>query len=149
MVLRWDPTKPILTDWQKSKCEKSNVPDVVCHNSNERENINWGKHLMLLDYLNSPQNFSHVLMLDADAMFVRPDLDTMRRLGALLEETGKELFVSDEDWLKHGQGRINGGVVFAQNTNFTRALFQDLWDCHRSLQLDHPRTLHDGGKECG
>lgn len=149
MVLRWAPTQPILTDWQKEKCKKNNLPDVRCHNDNERENINWEKHLMLLDYLKSPQNFSHVLMLDADAMFVRPDLDTMRRLSVLLEEKGNDLFLSDEDWLKHGEGRINGGVLFAKNTNFTRALFQDLWECHRNLRIEHPRTLDDGGMGCG
>jgi len=146
---RWKSFQPQVTDWQAKKCIAQKVDEAKCQRDNERENLNWEKHLMLLDYLESPQNFSHVLMMDADAAFVRPDLDTMRRLAALLEEKEKDLFLSDEDWLKHGEGRINGGVVFAKNTNFTRALFKDLWECHRNLRIEKPRTLHDGGMGCG
>merc|ERR1719379_929525 len=141
MVLRWDPTQPQLTSWQNRSCKEKKYSNLKCHDDNERENVNWEKHLMLLDYLQSPHGFSHVMMLDADAVFVRPDLDTMRRLASILEETQTDLFVSDEDWLKNGQGRINGGVLFAKNTDFTRALFQDLWNCHRASWIEHPKTL--------
>eukprot|EP00439_Symbiodinium_sp_Y106_P076240 s30_g15.t1 len=63
VVLRWQPTHPQLTKWQRRT------------KNNERENFNWEKHLMLSEYLASPQNFTHVLMLDADAVLVKHPLN--------------------------------------------------------------------------
>jgi len=141
MVLRWKPTEPQLTSWQRKFCDVNKKSEKDCQMNFERENVNWEKHLMLADYLKSPRNFSHVLMMDADAMLARPDLDTVARMAVELEKTGKELFTSSEDWLKYGEKRINGGVIMAKNTNFTRNLFDDLWECHRNYTLFKSRTL--------
>eukprot|EP00927_Polykrikos_kofoidii_P068277 TRINITY_DN63638_c0_g1_i1.p1 TRINITY_DN63638_c0_g1~~TRINITY_DN63638_c0_g1_i1.p1 ORF type:complete len:464 (-),score=75.47 TRINITY_DN63638_c0_g1_i1:8-1318(-) len=149
LVIRWQPTSPQLTDWQLKACEVEKVSDDQCVSRNERENINWEKHLMLLDYLHSHQNFSHVFMLDADAVLLRRDHDTMQRMATILETENKNLFAASEDWLKHGEERLNGGVLLAQNVPWSRDLFQDLWDCHRSLTLKNPRTLTDGPITCG
>jgi len=133
MVLRWLPTQPQLTGWQLRDCT-NHAPPILphqCELNNERENFNWDKHVLLSDYLESPANFSHVLLLDADAALVRTDHNTLTTMAALLEHTDKDLLLSDEDWLLHGEGRINGGLVFAKNTDFTRTLFRDTFDCHR------------------
>lgn len=129
LVLRAAPTQPQLTTWMVRDCGDKSTS--YCLRQNERENFNWEKHLMMSDYLSSPQNFSHVLMLDADAALIQPQLDTLRRISAILETEHKDLFLTDEDWLDaNGKGRINGGLMFAKNTNFTRNLFLDTFDAH-------------------
>merc|ERR1719343_101535 len=71
-------------------------------------------------------------MLDADAAFIQPNHETVNEIIGILEKNGKALFLTDEDWLKYGEGRINGGLIMAKNTEFTRALFQDTFDAHVS-----------------
>mmetsp|Transcript_131702 Transcript_131702/g.421370 ORF Transcript_131702/g.421370 Transcript_131702/m.421370 type:complete len:236 (-) Transcript_131702:61-768(-) len=111
-----------------------------------RENYNWEKHQMMLDYLNSPNGFSHVLVLDADAAFVQPDHDIMSKMASELELAGKELLLSNEDWLgdESSKGRINGGLLFAKNTNYTRALFEDMLDAHWSGKPGKPKPRSGG-----
>lgn len=135
MVLRGQPSQPQLTSWQLRACGKKSTSACVKHN--ERENFNWEKHMMMSEYLQSSQNFSHVLMLDADAALIQPDHDTLREIADLLESKKKDLFLTDEDWLEYGEGRINGGLMFAKNTPFTRAVFQDTFRAHQlgPLQL--------------
>jgi len=128
LIVRSRPTEPQVTAWQKRQCNKKS-PE-VCRKDNERENYNWEKHLMLAEYLLSPQNFTHVMMLDADAAFIRQDHDTLAMIIELMEKNKKDLFLTDEDWLKYGEGRINGGLIVAKNTAFTRGLFQDTFDAH-------------------
>eukprot|EP00929_Paragymnodinium_shiwhaense_P001437 TRINITY_DN101676_c0_g1_i1.p1 TRINITY_DN101676_c0_g1~~TRINITY_DN101676_c0_g1_i1.p1 ORF type:complete len:471 (-),score=89.58 TRINITY_DN101676_c0_g1_i1:48-1391(-) len=148
-VLRWQPTQPALTDWQLNFCHRDNISSSdECSKHYERENINWEKHLMIADYLNSTQAFSHVLMLDADAMFMRHDLDTMQRMADILEDKKAELFSASEDWLKYGENRLNGGVLLAKNSQFNRDLFNDLWECHRGMRVHRTRTLGDSVIEC-
>ena len=53
-----------------------------------------------------------------------------QEMAAQLEMAGKDLLVADEDWLVNGEGRVNGGLLFARNTPWTRKLFRDLFDCH-------------------
>jgi len=130
MVIRWQPTEPQLTAWQTERCQKENTDMDQCRLDNERENFNWEKHLLISEYLESPENFAYVIMLDADAAFVNPDHDTLGEMAALLESTGKDVLVADEDWLLNGEGRINGGLIFAKNNEFTRKLFKDLFECH-------------------
>ena len=129
MVIRAHPTEPQLPEWMIKECGKKSLQ--ACTKQNERETYNWEKHLMMKDYLLSPQHFTHVLMLDADAALVQPHLDTLRRIGAILDEEGKDLFLTNEDWLdENGAKRINGGLMFAKNTLFTQSLFQDTFDAH-------------------
>jgi len=130
MVLRAAPTQPQLTRWMAEDCGEE-ISRRQCTARNERENFNWEKHLMLSDYLHSPQRFSHVLMLDADAALVQPQLDTLRSIGAQLDAAGRDLFLTDEDWLdENGRGRINGGLMMAKNTPFTKQLFLDTFHAH-------------------
>merc|ERR1712217_175373 len=51
---------------------------------------------------------------------------------AELDKTGKELLLTNEDWIgdQSSLTRINGGLLFAKNTPFTRALFRDMLDSH-------------------
>lgn len=134
MVLRWMPTLRFPCPWQDGECEKQKPERerVNCRLNMERENFNWEKHQMMLDYLRSPQNFTHVLMLDADAALVHPDHSTLMQMAGELEASGKDLFVSNEDWIGDvsSKKRINGGLLFAKNTAFTRGLFGDLLDAH-------------------
>merc|ERR1712217_348994 len=69
-------------------------------------------------------------MLDADAALVHKERDTLRGIAKVLDNRGKDLFLTDEDWLENGAGRINGGLMFAKNTPFTQALFQDTFHAH-------------------
>ncbi|CAE7739069.1 Nmral1, partial [Symbiodinium sp. CCMP2592] len=129
MVLRAHPTEPQLTDWMISDCGKKSLR--VCAKVNERETYNWEKHLMMQDYLLSPQAFTHVLMLDADAALIQPQLNTLHRIADILDRKGKDLFLTNEDWLdQNGEARINGGLMLAKNTQFTQNLFQDTFDAH-------------------
>lgn len=130
MVVRWQKTQPQLTKWQMRDCERKGRSAQWCEREWERENINWEKHLMMSEYLLSSEGFSHVFMLDADAAIVRPDVDVLAQMADLLDSNSRELLLSDEDWLNHGKGRINGGLLFAKNTQFTRDLFRDTFDCH-------------------
>lgn len=129
MVIRAWPTDPQLPQWMIKECGKKSLN--ACMKMNERETYNWEKHLMMQDYLLSPQAFTHVLMLDADAALVQPQLDTLRRIAQILESEGKDLFLTNEDWLdENGARRINGGLMFAKNSIFTQNLFQDTFDAH-------------------
>lgn len=128
LVLRAKPTQPQLTSWQTKRCGKKSKDQ--CTRDNERENYNWEKHLMLADYLLSPQAFTHVLMLDADAAFIQPQHNTLQDIAGMLDRKQKDLFLTDEDWLKYDEGRINCGLVMARNSKFTQALFQDTFDAH-------------------
>ncbi|CAK0910290.1 unnamed protein product, partial [Prorocentrum cordatum] len=88
-----------------------------CLRSAAHETFNWEKHRMMLEYLGSPENFSHVMVLDADAALVHHAHDFL---------------LTNEDWMGPGAGasRINGGMLFAANTPFTKALFEDMLDAH-------------------
>jgi len=130
MALRWQPTQPQLTPWQLERCAKENKNTEACGMEYERENLNWEKHLMLSEYLESPEAFSYVMMLDADAALVRTDHNTLSKMAEMLEVAGKDLFVATEDWLLGGEERVNGGLLFARNTPWTRKLFRNLFDCH-------------------
>jgi len=130
MILRVKVTEPQLTAWQIKGCGRKSTNQ--CRKDNERENYNWEKHLMLAEYLLSPQQFSHVLMLDADAAFIRQDHNTLKLICDIMDKNRKDLFLTDEDWLQNGQGRINGGLILAKNTKFSQDLFQDTFDAHVS-----------------
>lgn len=128
MVLRAQPTQPQLTLWQWRRCGM--VDKAACVKTHDRDNFNWEKHLMMSDYLLSSQNFTHILMLDADAAFVNRRHDTLRDIAATMDSHKKHLFITNEDWLKDGKDRINGGLMFAKNTNFTKSVFQDTFHAH-------------------
>lgn len=134
VVVRWKPTLRFPCPWQDTECN-SKEPErerVNCWLNLERENFNWEKHQMMLDYLRSSQNFTHVLVLDADAALVHETHDTLRQIAADLETAGKDIFFTNEDWIGDvsSKTRINGGFLFAKNTAFTRSLFEDLLDAH-------------------
>merc|ERR1712083_774787 len=76
--------------------------------------------------------------------FVRKDHDTLVKMAAALKDIGKEVLLTNEDWLggKAPTERINGGMLFVKNTPWTRALFEDLLEAHQlgSKKLENPRT---------
>jgi len=130
LALRWQPTQPQLTSWQLETCSNNHKNREDCEEEFERENFNWEKHLMMQEYLESSEKFSHVLLLDADGVLVRLDHDTLAGMAQRLEQENKDILVADEDWLQYGEGRINGGMVFAKNSAFSRTFFRDSFDCH-------------------
>jgi len=135
MIIRWLPSKPQLLDWQQQQC--GDVTEKECTKRNERENFNWEKHRLLQEYLMSPQNFSHVMLLDADAALVRHDHSILSDMAAKLDKAGRDVMFTNEDWLRNGASRINGGVIFAKNTLFSKDLFRDTVDAH----VQGPRGL--------
>ncbi|CAK0861194.1 unnamed protein product [Prorocentrum cordatum] len=64
MVIRWKPTLREVPRVVK-KCPKAAAEHLQCLHENEGRTFNWEKELMMLEYLLSPENFSHVLILDA------------------------------------------------------------------------------------
>merc|ERR1719330_599124 len=128
MVLRAQPSQPQLTTWQWRQCRMKDASK--CVQQNERENYNWEKHKMMAEYMLSPQNFTHVLMLDADAALIRHEHNTLHKIADIMNSKRKDVFLTDEDWLQYGEGRINGGLMFVKNTLFTRNLFLDTFDAH-------------------
>lgn len=145
MVLRWKPSEPQLTPWQWRQCQEHKMNESECTMRNERENFNWEKHLAMSEYLaaaadpGSEQtggNFSHILVMDADAALVRQGMDTLGGMARTLAGEGKDVLLADEDWLKNGKGRINGGLLFANTgagavkSAFARQLFRGTFDAH-------------------
>ncbi|CAJ1425193.1 unnamed protein product [Effrenium voratum] len=128
MVIRWLPSKPQLLQWQQDQCGQLSVQE--CTKKNERENFNWEKHKLLEEYLQSSQNFSHVMMLDADAALVR-DHDVLGKMAAELRAQRRDVFLTNEDWLLHGEKRINGGVILAKNSQWSKDLFRDTFEAHQ------------------
>lgn len=129
VILRWNPTQPQLTAWQKRQCG-SKTSEKSCTKTNERENFNWEKHMMLYEYLLSPQNFTHILMLDADAALVKHSIDILGGIAKQMETRNLDVFLTSEDWLLNGENRINGGLIMARNTLWTQNLFQDTFAAH-------------------
>jgi len=130
MALRSQPSDPQLTPWQIERCNREGQNMELCQSGNERENYNWEKHLMMIEYLENPAQFSHVIIMDADAALVRPDHDTLKLMAAALDAEGKDILLTDEDWMINGKGRINGGVLFAKNTKFSQNFFRDTFEAH-------------------
>merc|ERR1719469_328537 len=96
----------------------------------------------MIEYLRSSEEFSHVFVLDADAALVQPDHNTMQHMALELQGAGKELFLTNEDWLgdQSSQTRINGGLLFAKNTEFNKNVFEDMLQAHmQSGGNPHPR----------
>lgn len=151
MVLRWKSSLQT-PPWLESQCtmnlQASPIEMKNCKQQNERDTFNWEKERMMLDYLLSSHNFSHVLVMDADAALVSPKHDTLQELARELEHVGKELLLTNEDWLVEGADRINGGLLFAKNTPFTKALFADMLDAHYLGTLERPR-IGGGTMRCG
>merc|ERR1719330_59661 len=87
LVVRWKQSLRFPAPWQDTMCDqKENAREISnCWLNLERENFNWEKHQMMLEYLNSSQNFTHVLVLDADAALVPETHDTLRQIAADLE----------------------------------------------------------------
>jgi len=130
MALRTQASEPQLTPWQIDKCNREGQSMEQCQSVFERENYNWEKHLMMIEYLENPAQFSHVVIMDADAALVRPDHDTLALMASVLDAQGKDILLTDEDWMINGKGRINGGILFAKNTEFSRMFFHDTFDAH-------------------
>ncbi|CAK9016132.1 unnamed protein product [Durusdinium trenchii] len=128
IILRWQPTQPQLTKWQKRRCGKTD--EKSCTRQNERENFNWEKHLMLYEYLMSPQNFTHVLMLDADAALVKHSVDILGGIAAQMAQRNLDVFLTSEDWLLNGERRINGGFLMTRNSEWSEHLFKDTFRAH-------------------
>jgi len=133
MVIRWRPTLQ-LTGWQQHQCEhgKNSVKDrEECIKRWERENFCWEKFPFFVDYLLSEQRFTHMVLLDADAALVRHNVNILGGIATQMQEQNVDVFLTNEDWLKNGKERINGGVIMARNTKWAEDMFQDTWDAHR------------------
>ncbi|CAE7365376.1 unnamed protein product [Symbiodinium natans] len=128
LVIRWLPSKPQLQPWQQRQCGA--LSEKECTKRFERENFNWEKHRMLQEYLMSPQSFSHVMLLDADAALIRHERNILADMAAMLDKEGRDVLFTDEDWLLHGASRINGGVILAKGSQWSQDLFRDTVDAH-------------------
>jgi len=129
-IIRWKPSEPQLTEWQQKDRVCAGLNETECTKHFERENFNWEKHMMLSEYLQSAAQFTHILMLDADIALVQHSHNILGDMASSLAAQSKELFLTNEDWLEHGEKRINGGLIFAANSKWSRNLFQDTFDAH-------------------
>lgn len=130
MVLRWKRTLP-LTDWQHEQCHRKGTKREECIKKWERENFCWEKFPFMVDYLLNSQEFTHMIMLDADAALVRHHVDILGGIAQQMQDQNIDVFLTDEDWLKNGQNRINGGVIMARNSKWSEDMFQDAFDAHK------------------
>ncbi|CAD7955749.1 unnamed protein product [Amoebophrya sp. A25] len=146
-----------LLPWQRKDCQRSSDKklrkELECGRAYWRENANFAKHVLMWDYLNMEMKnrirggmkegqmvprFTHVGMMDADAMLMNYHLDSLGILAYQLQKTGKDVFFAAEDWLPHGdehqkqlnRERLNGGFLFAKNNDFSRKLFSDTVKSH-------------------
>merc|ERR1719387_2215320 len=134
-VMRKRNTQPLiahegksLTQWQIDICQKNNLDAEKC-GVWERENNNWEKEQMMTDYLNK-DGVTHVLIADMDILLLHPEHDTMKIMAEMLERTKKDIIVADEDWRTDGRGHLNGGLIFAKSTNFSRTFFANIVRSH-------------------
>eukprot|EP00434_Breviolum_minutum_P009390 symbB.v1.2.008269.t1/scaffold518.1/size193124/10 len=130
MVLRWKQTLP-LTEWQEQMCHKSGKDREECLKSWERENFCWEKFPFMVDYLLNSQEFTHMIMLDADAALVHHQVDILGGIAQQMQQQNVDVFLTNEDWLKNGQERINGGVIMARNSKWSEDMFQDAFEAHK------------------
>lgn len=132
LVLRWRPRNPdIVTFWQKKQCLEHDMDSKACERKWEHQNFQWEKHRMMEDYLVSDNSFTHALLIDADAALVRgSEMNTLGAMASTLEAEGKDVLVTENDWLMGGSGSISTAVIFARKTPFARALFHDILGAH-------------------
>jgi len=130
MVLRWKRTLA-LTEWQQQQCRKSGKGREECIKRWERENFCWEKFPFMVDYLLNSQEFTHMIMLDADAALVRHHVDILGGIAQQMHDQNIDVFLTNEDWLKNGENRINGGVIMARNSKWSEDMFQDAFDAHK------------------
>lgn len=130
MILRLATGPVPLTKWQFSSCTNTSKDEVQCVSENQREDANWEKEEMMSKYLNEP-GITHVMILDADAVLMQTHLDTLNELADLLDESGKDMLFTDEDWHVNGTHRVNGGLLFAKVTDFTKEYYGGLVQAHR------------------
>lgn len=121
------------TQWQSKSCSKKhkNVKHVYeCERQYDRENSGWEKIAMMFHYLDKSGG-EHFLVLDVDAAFVHKDQDTVRNLIKEVNSAGKDVLVTNKDYEKAGgASRLDCSLIFAKNTDFSRALFRDLLQSH-------------------
>merc|ERR1719282_651390 len=85
---------------------------------------------MVLHYLEK-FHVPHMLILDADLALVHRERDTIDAMIHMLDATQKDVLLANQDWQKNGgEKRINCGMMFVKNTEFTRTLFQNLVQAH-------------------
>jgi len=131
MVLRWQTRHADSTTfWQRKDCLQAAKKDDVCKRQWERDNYLWERHRMMEDYLQGDNEFTHVLLLDADASPMRPELNTLGRMASMLVEEGKDVLITVADWVQRGAGRVSSAVTFARKAPFALKLFQDMLDAH-------------------
>eukprot|EP00929_Paragymnodinium_shiwhaense_P062145 TRINITY_DN31022_c0_g1_i1.p1 TRINITY_DN31022_c0_g1~~TRINITY_DN31022_c0_g1_i1.p1 ORF type:complete len:659 (+),score=130.28 TRINITY_DN31022_c0_g1_i1:55-2031(+) len=88
----------------------------------------WEKYQMLLDYLESG-DYSHVLFVDADSMFVRKDADTVSDLAEAMDNRGASILFADEDWRgpEHsGRRAPSASIVMVRATPEAKQLLRRL-----------------------
>lgn len=118
-----------LVSSQWKGCQEHKQDDTYCRNFYMRQNHNWEKEGMLADYLNESAN-KYVLVMDGDAALVHHKHNTMQEMAKELSRTNRDVLMADEDWSNLGKGKLNGGLIFAKNTEFTRKFFSDIVQSH-------------------
>eukprot|EP00438_Fugacium_kawagutii_P022255 Skav227697 [mRNA] locus=scaffold1635:32971:33857:+ [translate_table: standard] len=77
------------------------------------------------DYLLNSQEFTHMIMLDADAALVRHEVNILGGIAQQMHDQNIDVFLTNEDWLKNGKDRINGGVIMARNSKWSEDMCLD------------------------
>ncbi|CAK0890326.1 unnamed protein product [Prorocentrum cordatum] len=134
--VKWEP-------WQEDFCagklsnltRKPSIDLKQCQKMENREVSAWEKMRMMRDMLNV-LGFTHVLILDCDAVMNHMRRDTMSEMAQLLEQESnpsrsRQILLISED-CRGGDGPdgkgtgLNAGMMFAKNTGLTRQLFADM-----------------------
>lgn len=134
LAVRMQKTLPP-PEGQAEGCRQNPEPTNCLFHRN-RENVNWEKFRLMLDYLEErPERFSHILFLDADATLMNPDPnhDTLRVMASEMDRRDVSLLMADEDWRGgKGVGRAfaNGGIMMWKNTEYSKELLRAILRAH-------------------
>jgi len=119
------------------------------HKDSFRENANFEKWKMLLELLEEP-GVTHALIIDADAALVNHKIDSVRVMARELEKVAKDILLADEDWRERGAGRINGGMLFAKATDYSRMALKEMLVSHQqgTHYRNHPYKCIQNDQLC-
>jgi len=113
----------------------------------DRVNANFEKFVFMSKCLSLP-DVTHCMIMDQDAVLVQPKIDGLGQMASELEKAGKDILLANEDWHVGGEGtrNINGGMLFAKSTAYSKKWFAELLKYQQKCANDQLclRRFQDG-----
>lgn len=108
-----------------------------CYYNYHRENCNWYKFHLILQYLENPDN-EYILYIDSDVILkTHPHADPITDLVNVLNSENRDILMADEDWQCteprwqnepkcHHRGMVNGGLILIRNCEWSKQFFKNM-----------------------